>query len=563
MTKPGWIAIALVAPLVMVLQGVPAAAELNQGTDAQRKAGKVLYDRNCSQCHGAAGDGKGYAAPRMQPQPRDFTSGKFKLRTTPSGALPTDDDLRKVIRDGMPYTTMIGWPNFSDQDVDNLIFYIKTFSADFKDPNHYAPAIAIPEPPPFSADSAKQGRALYLEMECLTCHGDQGRGDGASAPSLKNDAGQPILAADLTKRWTFRGGPTRRDIYRTFSTGLNGTPMPSFADSLTDEQRWRLVDYVYSLGTADQPKYSERLVSKSIDGDLDIAEGEALFEGSESAFFPLIGQIVETGRAFHPTANRIEVKAVHNREHIAFRLRWHDMRADVAGENSPAMEVEEMAEPAESSPGEVPAADELDPFADALEPAGDGNDATDDFFSSDDASGESPAAETGVSDAVAVQFPSALPDDIRLPYFIFGDSENPVDIWFGDLAKKQPQRFVGRGSRSLAPGDPDGLEMSASYEAGAWSVIFKRKRRPEETIAIEADQWYPIAFSVWDGWSGDRGNKRALTRWYYVYIEPAQTVRRIVPMTKAALTTLGIEILLVAFIRRKYKHNSPIPRTDT
>jgi hypothetical protein len=156
-----------------------------------------------------------------------------------------------------------------------------------------------------------------------------------------------------------------------------------------------------------------------------------------------------------------------------------------------------------------------------------------------------------------------LPEGIRLPYFIFGDSDNPVDVWFADLAKKQPQRFVGRGSRSLTPGDPDGLEMSASYEAGVWSVIFKRKRRPEETIAIEAAQWYPIAFSVWDGLSADRGNKRALTRWYYVYIEPAATVRPIVPMTKAALATLGIEIVLIAFIRRRYRNNPSTPGTDT
>jgi mono/diheme cytochrome c family protein len=468
---------------------------------------------------------------------------------------------------------MIGWPDFSNQDVDNIIYYLKTFSDDFEKPDYYDLPIAIPDPPSFSRESAEQGREIFLRMECHTCHGDQGRGDGASAPALTNDAGQTILPADLTKRWTFRGGPTRQDIYRTFSTGLNGTPMPSYADSLTVEERWRLVDYVYSLGAADEPNYSEQLIAKSTEDDLDLARGEALFEGAESAFFPLIGQIVEPGRAFHPAANRIEAKAVHNREHIAFLVRWHDMRADVAGENSPALEAPEMTG---TIPEEEPRAEDdvFDPFGDAVEPeveedtgddfwgdVTDEEDATDDFFSMEDERGDSPPADAGFSDAVALQLPSALPEGIRLPYFIFGDSKNPVDIWFADLAQEQPQRFVGRGSRSLTPGDPDGLEMMASYDAGVWTVIFKRKRRVDDTIAIDEDQWYPIAFSVWDGWSADRGNKRALTRWYYVYVEPAETIGPMVPMARAALATLGIEILLVALIRRRYK-NLTIPRTD-
>lgn len=591
--KRTWIWIALAAPLVLTPPGESVAQDLNLGTEAQQQAGKVLYDNYCSQCHGAAGEGKGYAAPHLRPQPRDFTSGKFKLRTTPSGALPTDDDLRKVIRQGMPYTTMIGWSNLSDQDVDNIIYYLKTFSEDFKDPDYYEAPITIPDPPPYSPESAEQGREVYVQMECRRCHGDQGRGDGPSAPSLVNDAGETIVPADLTKRWTFRGGPTRRDIYRTFSTGLNGTPMPSYADSLTAEQRWLLVNYVYSLGRADEPNYSERIISKSIDDDLDMARGEALFEGAESAYLPLIGQIIEPGREFHPTVNGIEVKAVHNREEIAFLLRWHDMRADVAGENGPDLEASVVDA---SVSGEEPASEEgelSDPFADAIEPEveedaggdfwgdaaepegeedagedfwGDSTEeveSTDDFFSMDEESEEPSATESGYSDAVAIQVPSRLPEGIRLPYFIFGDVENPVDIWFADLAQKKPQRFAGRGSGSLTPGDPSGLEMSAVYEAGVWTVIFKRERRLEDAMAIDEGEWYAVAFSVWDGTSEDRGNKRALTRWYYAYIEPSEKVRPLVPMTKAALATLGLEIILIAFIRRKYKDNSSISRTDT
>jgi cytochrome c553 len=78
------------------------------GTDAQRESGKTLYLKYCVQCHGEKGDGDGYATQHLLPRPRDFTSGKFKVRTTPSGALPTHQDIINIIRRGMPYTSMPG-----------------------------------------------------------------------------------------------------------------------------------------------------------------------------------------------------------------------------------------------------------------------------------------------------------------------------------------------------------------------------------------------------------------------------------------------------------------------
>ena len=66
-------------------------------------------------------------------------------------------------------------------------------------------------------------------------------GDGPSAPTLVDDWGHPIRPADLAQRWTFRGGPTREDIYRTMSTGFNGTPMPGFGDdALKPDQKWAI-----------------------------------------------------------------------------------------------------------------------------------------------------------------------------------------------------------------------------------------------------------------------------------------------------------------------------------
>ena len=589
MKTPIRLLVLLVGLATLARSSAISAQEPDLGTPAQREAGKLLYGKYCTQCHGVAGDGKGYAAPYLKPPPRDFTAARFKIRTTPSGALPTNEDLHRVIRRGMPYTTMIGWPHFTDEDVDDIIYYIKTFSPDFEDPDYYDPPITIPDAPTFSSESSTLGREIYLQMECHSCHGDKGRADGPSAPTLEDEAGRSILPADLTKRWTFRGGPTRSDIYRTFSTGLNGTPMPSYADSLTIEERWHLVDYVYSLGLDDEPNYSERLISKNIDDQLSISEGETLFSGAESAYFPLVGQIMEPGRAFHPATNRIEVKAVHNREHMAFLLKWHDMRADVSGKNHPALETqpnegqsEEAAPEEEEDASEEPQVTAEDFFSDMVEEEGaaeveettaddffadfeEEEGAAEDFFGVEEEEEEQVVGESEFSDAVAIQLPSKSPEGIRLPYFIFGDLENSVDIWYADLAQDQPQCFVGRGSRSLTDGDPGDLEMSATYQDGEWTVIFKRKLHSDNGISIEDDQWYPVAFSVWNGGSEERGNRRALTSWYYVYIEPAETASPVSPMMHASLISLGIAVILIALLRRKYKNGLQLPvlQSDT
>ena len=113
--------VALLIALIYVAQAGPArAAGPDVGTEAQRASGKKLYLNYCSQCHGEKGDGQGYAASHLRPTPRDFTSGKFKVRTTPTGALPMHQDLVNIIRRGMPYSSMPAWPNFTDQEVSDL-----------------------------------------------------------------------------------------------------------------------------------------------------------------------------------------------------------------------------------------------------------------------------------------------------------------------------------------------------------------------------------------------------------------------------------------------------------
>jgi cytochrome c oxidase cbb3-type subunit 2 len=102
----------------------------------------------------------------------------------------------------------------------------------------------IGEPPfPYSEASAAKGERVYRELQCASCHGLEGRGDGPSAATTRGNLGEVVLPADYTKG--FKGGSDPKDIVRTFMTGLHGTPMPSFARNFaTPEAPWHLAHYV-------------------------------------------------------------------------------------------------------------------------------------------------------------------------------------------------------------------------------------------------------------------------------------------------------------------------------
>jgi hypothetical protein len=150
---------------------------------------------------------------------------------------------------------------------------------------------------------------------------------------------------------------------------------------------------------------------------------------------------------------------------------------------------------------------------------------------------------------VAIQIPSEVPASARKPYFIFGDAENAVDLWFFDLARTEPLLFTGKGSASVTAGDATGLSGVASYDQGEWSVIFKRPRRPAAGAAFTPGTFLPIAFSVWDGFSRERGNRRGLTLWKSIYLEPENVPSPAGPMLTTALSLIGIELAVIGWVR--------------
>ena len=210
-------------------------------------AGKILYERSCAYCHGLAGDGEGPVAPFLDVRPRDFTTGIYKFRSTASGQVPTDWDLMRSIRKGMHSTSMVGWEALNENQLWQLIHYIKTFSPErFEMPVDIIP---VGPPPEASQERINRGRQLYVDAGCGSCHGLSGKGDGPSAPLLKDNKGDPILSTDLTKGENYKGGHRPGDIYRILMTGIDGTPMPSYRGTFEDmgADPWDLVHYLRLL----------------------------------------------------------------------------------------------------------------------------------------------------------------------------------------------------------------------------------------------------------------------------------------------------------------------------
>jgi len=92
----------------------------------------------------------------------------------------------------------------------------------------------------------KTAKDTYMEY-CTQCHGDTGKGDGTEAAMYKTKP------ADFTDAHMM-SEMTDGEIYYKMTEGRR--PMPSFKKTLTEEQRWMLVNYVKTF--AARPAEAEK-----------------------------------------------------------------------------------------------------------------------------------------------------------------------------------------------------------------------------------------------------------------------------------------------------------------
>jgi mono/diheme cytochrome c family protein len=245
-TTPLALLVALTLPL-----SASGAADDGRGpsrplTEADAKAGRTPYLRECSRCHGERGDGAGPQSDAVDPRPRDFTKRLFELRTTPSGQPPTTADVLRTIEQGIPGTAMLSFAFLHEEERKEIAARVLEFAGLLDEPEP-RPVVDPGAPPPSTPDAVVRGQQLYADAGCVSCHGARGKGDGDSARDLKDAAGRPIKPTDFTAG-VYRGGSNSRDLYYRVATGMDGTPMPAYGDALSPAELWAVVDYVRALG---------------------------------------------------------------------------------------------------------------------------------------------------------------------------------------------------------------------------------------------------------------------------------------------------------------------------
>ena len=522
-----FVAVALIAVPGAALAGSPSP--INK--DLLEK-GKKVYFKRCVWCHGVEGGGDGPSADRLFTRPRNFIQGTFKIRWTDSGELPLDINLVNTVKNGLQGSAMPAWGEFlSEDEILAVVQFVKSLVQDRewddedeevtnvlkdlpadegKGPLGDAPWAATSGPYHLGVpqEHIDAGKEIFIKNKCWECHGGEGRGDGN--PTMKDDWGFPIVAANWQQCWNFRGA--RRDpfnpfvVARTISTGLNGTPMPNFREQLTGEERWKLAAFVNSLCPRKkidpltnkpvpdfliQSVYTEGPVVPKIDDpswaspDTDhriVPLAEELLDNPMKHYIAMAGQITRGKRNFDPKADNLWVSS-----------RWS------AEENAVYYLVE-----------------------------------YDNRFLS---------ADPEYPDGVAIQWPAKLQDlfGAEKPYFIYGDSKKPVDVWKANFLAKDysatnapnekgyqldvtVKELLGNGFDAIQEKESVNVEVVDSiFHQGRVKVMFKRSltTEGENDVQIPVKQFIPVAFMQWSGWDKEHDEHMAISTWYYTILKPA------------------------------------------
>ncbi len=528
------------APAPALAANVPSKP-MPEATDDHLEQGRGVYFRRCSFCHGLLGDGEGPAAKYLDPRPRDFTLGTFKFRTTQSGELPTNEDLFRTVSRGLPGTAMQAFDNdliksgLSEDERWAVIGYIKTFAQEFDDPDLDPVAtgkvIALPaNRPPVTPETIAKGKEVFEKAKCWSCHGKLGRGDG-NKEFRKDDWGFPIRIRNVTHPWKIKAGGEVEDIYMRFTSGISGTPMPSFIKSLNEEDRWYLAGYIKSL--QHELTSHQALQVKAVTADLPESPDDDAWDAAEPMDMRLAGQVIAAPRWQNPSIEMVTVQALSNDTDISFRLTWDDPFKDIVHDE----------------------AREFDP----IEIAKVGS-----FSSYVEANGMMPRALETFRDSIALQFAVKPTQGTKKPHFYRGSSSDQVHLWVwkADLdaaGERGTEEGNARGWKQPIKRQAEGGQQiagQAKWDQGRWSVVMKRPLNTgdKNDVQFAKGLFTPMSVNAWDGSNGEHGLIMGLSTWHYVFIEAPTPVSVYVYSVLAFLVAGGLGIWLM---RKAEKEETP------
>lgn len=496
--------LALGLTLAATGQGVPSPAAPRAQLPSP-ETGRPLYELHCLQCHGDKGLGDGAAAVFLYPKPRDFTRGLFKIRTTPSGSLPTDQDLFDTITRGMPGSAMPSFSQLAAQERWALVSFLKTLVEAYQYRQPERPVRVAP-PAPKTPATLALGKQMYRKMECFKCHGETGRGDGPSAADLTDDWAIPIKVRDFTDG-TYKGGPTDRDLYLRFTTGMTGSPMPAASDDkMTAAERWALVHYVQSLRRPDRPLIvppaNGVVTAARAAGALPADPFDAAWQQATPADIPMNPLWQRPDTVSHMT-----LRALHDDNEIAFLLEWRDPHPDAG-----VSKTEEFRDAAAIQFGLAGEG--------SLTFLGMGHQqgATNIWHWKSDWQAELAQA--------AVAYPATHSD-----FYPFGDgflSGRMANNTFAAAVRHSPvENLAAIGFGTLTPQPDQTVQGQGLWNDGRWHVVLRRglKAPGKNDVTFAPGATAPFALAAWDGSQGDRDGRKMVSYWYQLTLA-GESVKR-------------------------------------
>jgi mono/diheme cytochrome c family protein len=175
--------------------------------------GAIVYDQWCTRCHGNSGLGNGPEADRLPLAVPPISQIDF-LRESNLVEWYT------TVSNGHVDRFMPGFSsNLSDREIWDVLAYVYS--------------LGVP------ARVFEEGHLIYL-VNCETCHGESGAGDGPQSSQLGIDLPDWTDPASLA-------GYSDLQIWKRISAG-NDEGMPAFIESLDDDQRWAVTSFLRSVG---------------------------------------------------------------------------------------------------------------------------------------------------------------------------------------------------------------------------------------------------------------------------------------------------------------------------
>lgn len=518
---------------------------------SQLERGRQIFARQCALCHGDAGDGGGRFAYLMNPRPRDFKKGKFKLVTTVNRN-PSDADLLRVIRRGMPGSAMPPWGHLPEADLAALVAFVKSIRheavmAELEqgvldgsfETGEVAELLALRTepgkplvvPPETAFDDLRwfHGRRVYLEA-CASCHGV----DGHPVPeAVKYDEdGYPDPPRSFVNG-IFKGGMDGPSLYARIVLGMPGTPMPAFEGIYSTDEMWDLIHYVQSLarsGSQDRAQLRQGTFSAPRVSSLPSGPADETWNQARPLYVAMT--------PLWWVDDRVEgliVQALHDGNQLAFRLSWLDDSTD-----DRAVLVDEFRDAVAIQFALTPDP----PFYMGDRRSGGGVNIW--MWKADRqanlASGYRDV-DAAYPDRVADMYPesaAARAKDMASTEWPHGDiaEHDPTFItaWgagnlVADPTLKTPvECLTARGPGSLAsrPSAVQLVDGQAAYERGVWAVQMQRTlelpcdHHDEDSAperVFKSGDYLPVSFAIWNGAMGDRDGKKNISIWQNLVIE--------------------------------------------